>query len=231
MFIAVEGMDGVGKTTISKMLAEQCGLLYVEKPMQHLLKNTDKEYDELCYKIWDYENENIKLCFFALGNLLSRHFAKDVVVDRHILSSYFWDSNENNQAVFYQFAKGDVIPDLTFMLYSSLNTRNQRMKKRNENDQDLEDEVTQSYGYDKMLNFANEINLPYVIIDTENKTIDEVFNLCLDVIDDLKNNKYRNTAELCDHYNQLFFSKNQIRRLERKLNNEENINWCWRSNM
>ena len=40
---------------------------------------------------------------------------------------------------------------------------------------------------------------------------------------DYKNNKYGTTTELCNHYNQLFFNKNQIRKLERILGNEKNI--------
>lgn len=37
MIIAIEGMDGVGKTTISKILANELGYLYVDKPLHYLL--------------------------------------------------------------------------------------------------------------------------------------------------------------------------------------------------
>lgn len=39
MFIAIEGVDGVGKTTVARLLAEQLQCEFVEKPF-HLLLDT-----------------------------------------------------------------------------------------------------------------------------------------------------------------------------------------------
>ena len=43
--ISIEGMDGVGKSTTCKLLAEKLGYIFVEKPLHYLLD--DKE-DEIC---------------------------------------------------------------------------------------------------------------------------------------------------------------------------------------
>ena len=36
LVIAIEGMDGVGKTTIAKMLAEDYSFKYIEKPLSYI---------------------------------------------------------------------------------------------------------------------------------------------------------------------------------------------------
>ena len=46
--ISIEGMDGVGKSTICKLLAERLGYLFVEKPLHYLLDDNEdeiKQYD------------------------------------------------------------------------------------------------------------------------------------------------------------------------------------------
>ena len=42
MVIAIEGMDGVGKTTISKRLAKTLKYIYVDKPLHYLLPGDEK---------------------------------------------------------------------------------------------------------------------------------------------------------------------------------------------
>ena len=45
MHIAVEGFDGVGKSTAAKKLADKLGFLLVEKPLHFLFdEEGDKEY-------------------------------------------------------------------------------------------------------------------------------------------------------------------------------------------
>ena len=37
MHIAIEGMDGAGKTSVAKLLAEKIGFKFVEKPLHYML--------------------------------------------------------------------------------------------------------------------------------------------------------------------------------------------------
>ena len=41
--ISIEGMDGVGKSTTCKLLAERLGYIFVEKPLHYLLDDSDDE--------------------------------------------------------------------------------------------------------------------------------------------------------------------------------------------
>jgi len=182
MFVAIEGMDGVGKTTISKKVAKLLDMEYIEKPMQKFLNLPDDEYNDLCNKIWSSSNPNITPWFFCLGNIVTRDFSEDVIVDRHILSTYFWDFNESNKSVFDAMLENNVIPDITIILHSSIETRLARIRKRNKDDEDLEQTKTLEYGYDKLVKFAKELKIPYVVVDTENMSIDEVTKRATEII-------------------------------------------------
>ncbi len=67
------------------------------------------------------------------------------------------------------------VPDLTIVLYASVETRMKRIRDRDSKDFDLVDPEKKVDGYDKMLAFLNEFEIPYVLINTENKSIEEVF--------------------------------------------------------
>ena len=45
--ISIEGMDGVGKSTTCKLLAERLGYIFVEKPLHYLLDDSDDEIIKL----------------------------------------------------------------------------------------------------------------------------------------------------------------------------------------
>ena len=47
MRIAIEGMDGCGKTTVSKILVERLGYQYVDKPFNFLFEKLNINVD-LC---------------------------------------------------------------------------------------------------------------------------------------------------------------------------------------
>ena len=44
MIIAIEGMDGSGKTSISKIVANKIGYKYLDKPIEQFLNITEYEY-------------------------------------------------------------------------------------------------------------------------------------------------------------------------------------------
>ena len=134
---------------------------------------------------------------------------------KHILSSYYWDANEDNKNIFYYFSKDSMIPDLTIVLYGDVETRIKRIKNRNINDEDLKNSVTMNFGYDKMLKFADDIKLPYVLVDTNDKNIQEVFEICKTIINDLNSKKYDCVYDLCDAYNKNISINN--------IQNEENV--------
>lgn len=193
MLIAVEGMDGVGKTTLAKKLSTELGYKYVEDPVRMLLGLSEEDYDNLCYKVWDRKYENASAFMFCFGNIMTRSLGENVVVDRHLLSTYYWDSNEQNSKLFDIATYGQAIPDLTIVLYADIDTRISRIKSRNAEDEDLTEKMVLNEGYEKMLSFADETNIPYVVIDTTNKSIEDVYNESLISVKNAINNANLNT--------------------------------------
>ena len=210
MIIIVEGIDRIGKTTLCKKVSELYNYSYVERPMRRVLNITDKQYDDLCNYIWSKDNKNVVLSFFILGNLLTRYYGENIVADRHILSSYYWDSNEQNEEIFDYFYRGDVVPDLTLILYASQEVRRNRIIKRNANDPDINELANNSSGYDKMIKFAKRIDMPYIIVNTENMSENEVFEYCTEILSKFLNEDTTTKKELCDYYNNLFIENNNV---------------------
>ena len=54
-------------------------------------------------------------------------------------------------------------------------------------------------GYDKMIKFLNDKNFNYLIIDTENMTIEEVIEECLKKIRECKNKHVRSKKKWKDN--------------------------------
>ena len=100
MIIAIEGMDGSGKTSISKIVADKIGYNYLDKPMKNYLNITEEEYENLCQKIYML-NDDLKALFFGFGNLLAIKTSKqNIIMDKHILSTYFWNGTDENKDLF-----------------------------------------------------------------------------------------------------------------------------------
>ena len=50
----------------------------------------------------------------------------------------------------------------------------ERLRKRDSEDPDLSDPDKMDDGYTKMIYFADKFKLPYIVINTENKSLEEV---------------------------------------------------------
>lgn len=181
MQIAVEGMDGVGKTTIAQKIAKDFDFRYIDKPLHYLLPGTEDEaYEELntiLRKMYDLDDPVIKSWMIGLGNLYScRNFRdKNIVLDRHLVSNYFWNGDEESDIVFKTILELIGTPDMTILLYASPQTRRKRLFLRDKNDRDLSDPEIWVGGYDKMKDFLEKFHIPYIPINTENRTIEEVY--------------------------------------------------------
>lgn len=180
MKLAIEGMDGVGKTTIAKRIAEDNNLLYIDKPLHYFFEdsaeNGYRDLMQMANRIYDIKDPVIRSWFFGLGNLFCfRNFQKEnFIVDRHFVSNYFWNGDEQSDKVFESMINIIGVPDLTIVLYASPKVRMDRIIKRNPFDKDINDPEKQVDGYSKMINFLRQFQMPYILVDTENKTIEEV---------------------------------------------------------
>jgi len=193
MVIAIEGMDGVGKTTIAKHLSEKYGFAFIDKPIKYLFgKENEKitpELDRLLNLIYDYDDNIIKTWFFGLGNIMAvRNFAgHDIIIDRHFVSNYYWNSDDSCQAIYRALFDIIVKPDLTIILYADTETRMQRIKHRDETDPDLFDDEKYDDGFSRMIEFVENNSHFYRVIDTSGLTINEVKHSADSIMDDFLN--------------------------------------------
>ena len=180
MMIAVEGMDGVGKTEISKHICDNHGFTFIEKPLHYFYNDgAEQKYADLmkvANRMYDIYDNVLKSWYIALGNIyVARMFKdEDIVIDRHLVSNYYWNGSIDSDPVFRALIETSGTPDLTILLYATSKTRMERIAKRDKNDPDLDDPEKKDDGYNKMISFLEKFNLPYLVIDTENITLDEV---------------------------------------------------------
>ena len=71
MHIAIEGMDGAGKTSVAKLLAEKIGFKFVEKPLHYMLDEdgTLDNYMRISKDVNKQSEMSIKTLFYGLGNV------------------------------------------------------------------------------------------------------------------------------------------------------------------
>ena len=170
MHIAIEGLDGVGKTTASKAVAERLGFDFIEKPLHYL---TDREGTENYMRMTEYINGNLPADFTAMFYGLGNYFlsselkkGKNIVTDRFLCSTYFWNCTESNRAFFDYLVGLCEKPELTVILYASADVRRSRITARNPNDPDLKNKVLNENEYEKMFAFCERYDMPYAVIDS-----------------------------------------------------------------
>lgn len=179
MLIAIEGLDGVGKTEVAKTISRRLGFQYIDKPMKFLLEESDPAdmliYRRVTSKVNALEDPFPRLLFYAIGSIILREkMQEDTVVDRYFLSNYV-----NNQCTLADKFMDLAIqhagaPDLTFVLYASPDVRRNRMIARNPNDPDIHSVHTNDTLYDDMDAFLNAHRLPYEFIDTSTMSLHQV---------------------------------------------------------
>lgn len=179
--IAIEGMDGVGKTTTSKLLAATLGYQYVEKNLHELFDENGSF--ENYFRIRDRVNQSpdrlFTSWFYALGNIYlhTAHGNDDVVTDRYFLSNYAWSGTEDNAEVYELLIKKLGFPDLTVILYADEKALFARLRHRDEQDSDLGKVRLAKEKYEKMIAFCERYKMPYMVIDSSDKTPEEVVEL------------------------------------------------------
>ncbi len=194
MRIAIEGMDGVGKTTLAKQLAEILNYEYIEKPFKILFSNmnlSDDDIKNMEWKLYETEDEAIMTLFYGIGLLYGTRCIQldNVIYDRHFVSNYYWHSVPETEALHKEFIRLCGIPDLTVLLKATVATRMKRICNRDCVDKDISNSAMYDYGYDKMEIFLKNNNFKYIIIDTENLTQKEVVDIVVEYINSIKEKK------------------------------------------
>ena len=172
MRIAIEGMDGCGKTTVSKILVERLGYQYVDKPFKFLFENlniNESQLKTLEWKLYETEDEAILTLFYGMGLLYGTrcNYNQDIIYDRHFVSNYYWHGDEETTPLHKELIRLCGKPDLTVLLKASVSTRMNRIYTRNHQDKDLANCAMYDDGYDKMEKFLQSFDFNYIVIDTE----------------------------------------------------------------
>ena len=179
MIIAVEGMDGAGKTTICKYIEKKYGFVNVEKPTKYLFeKNGEVDNDTFnreLQKMYNCDNK-IRSVFFGAGNLLAvtKFKGNNIVLDRHFASNYFWNGDQCLDKYFGELIRVCGKPDITIFLHATPQTRYKRLLNRDRNDLDLHDDSIFLDGTVENINFLEKFEFNYALVETEDRTIEEV---------------------------------------------------------
>lgn len=182
MHIAVEGFDGVGKSTAAKKLADKLGFLLVEKPLHFLFdEEGDKEYIRIRDAVNKSTNKQFTGWFYGLGNiyLYEKFKGQNIITDRHILSNYCWSGAPETDYIFDAIYKTIGAPDFTFLISAVPEVIEKRMKKRNPNDSDLRKVQYIKTAYEKMQSVLFRYQMPGLVIDTTELNEEAVVELMI----------------------------------------------------
>lgn len=190
MKIVIEGMDGVGKSSVAKILAERMGAKYVDGLMKGFLKEAGLSDDDISVVkhaidiSTDNENSVIRTWMYGFANVFNLlHYEGDLVIDRHCLTTFYYNGDEASKDIYKYMQKIAGKPDLIIILRASEETRRKRICGRNVNDSDLLSEKKMCYGYDEMERAAKYLELNYVIVDTNNKDMNQVIEEIIQILE------------------------------------------------
>ena len=178
MIIAIEGMDGVGKSTCAKSLAKFLDYEYVATPVQSFFKGgaENPEFKNTMNIMYNMTDSVVKSYFIGLGNLIACRNKNNLILDRHFASNYFWNGTKDSEIVFRHLVDLIGKPDMTFLLKGSVDTRLKRLYKRDPNGWDLKDKEKHVLGHDKMEDFLIRFEIPYIPVDTDTMNQQQVFD-------------------------------------------------------
>lgn len=181
--IAIEGMDGVGKTTASKLLAKRLGYKFIDKNLRELFDdgNSYDNYIRIRDKVNASSDRLFTAWFYALGNIYlhTAHEKENIITDRYFLSNYAWSGTENNVEVYDLLVKKLGFPDLTVILYADEHAILSRLRHRDELDRDIKKVTLAKEKYERMIYFCEKYKMPYMVIDTSNISPEDVVEVIM----------------------------------------------------
>lgn len=197
MIISIDGCDGVGKTTIAKMLADNLGYFYVKDPLDEIISfNGGKEKNyaaakKLRSRLFLGAQDNYRIATVlirSLQQLKKKLGNSNLIVDRGIISTAIYNLDDNTEFLFDKFlSEGNPI-DLSILLTCSQETRikrlSERAHKKEDANNDLFDPRVLQLDPTRAINYVNSRNLNAIVIDTENMEPHEIVNNILSTIND-----------------------------------------------
>jgi dTMP kinase len=186
-FIVFEGVDGAGKSTISKHVADSLGASHLESPINEFKKIRKFVEDNLCEKgkLFYYLASNFELSSYIRTNRL----IKPIVCARYFHSTMIGHASRQYLNI-EEFSKKLPVssnefeaPDLTIFLSLSEDAQRARINARgaSENSEKdhkcLDDKLYRDYLFQNYSNVAQREN--WLIIDTTLMTVENVVDICI----------------------------------------------------
>lgn len=192
MIVSIEGMDGVGKTTVARNIEKDLGFVYVKDPLKELFELSDENLSKISNKVFNSKNDRLISLYLALGDCyaLSKYKDENVIMDRHVLLNYFWNGNIHTEQIFKMQVDNFGKPDLTILLLASSKTRRERIKNRNSCDPDLKKQKMFEEDYSKLINFLKKYKYNYIVVNTEQLSIEDMIMQCKRIVAGFIKEKY-----------------------------------------
>jgi len=177
--IAIEGLDGCGKTTVAKLLATRLRCKLVEKPLRWILQEEGQQglesYWAVVNRVNEFPDPMCRQWFHCLGWLLIHHRYPDslVIVDRYVLSNLDYNQNPRFDQV-YQAALSEIgQPLFTAVLEVTANERRRRITQRDGQDpgESAEEDARR---VQRMKDFIKRVGWPHLFVATDDQTPEQV---------------------------------------------------------
>lgn len=169
LFISIDGVDGVGKTTVAKLLATSCSFQYHKSP-SGLFAHLRKEVD-------NHANPLERYCFYRLATQFDSSQIEQlllngpVICDRYIASTAAYHFAMDHRIGAIHNDGGLLKPDFAFHLSARSEVRDKRISTRASALSDVKLEHNSSF-LDRVAEEFMSFDLIY--IDTSDITIEEV---------------------------------------------------------
>ncbi|MBN1585529.1 AAA family ATPase [Candidatus Uhrbacteria bacterium] len=172
-FVAIEGVDGVGKTTIAQKMVENYGYVYrytLPEPFGKIRKAVD-DLGHPDARFFYYLSCVIGFQRELLSLLVS---GERVVVDRYIYSTFVMHEAMGASVNCVDMASLPIVfPDKTILLSCSSEVRNSRILMRGKESQDYIQ--SKSNEFDRASRYFYEISNQMSVVETTDMNSDEVY--------------------------------------------------------